>query len=859
MRLSNNIRSLCWLGLFVCEQSISKHNEQFDTKTKQNRIFVPEMSPGKINTLREKIFSKLSKNIPTNYIEQRSDVPLQVEKLEPKARPEDSANDADDSLDSDGCSSVGDHLVNLEDIDLNSQFFSQVFQSTDDGPEQSCGAPAMALHSKPEMDSVESESDDPDEKEAVNVMLTQLIDFERKQNEARKALQNYGSDFRGADSVEQMGKHADISDDVRPTAEQGASDEEWQHVDNLSEADRKDVEVLVSQKISKTGKVIDVEAQLKRLIQMEKREKQLQMHKTHLLCLLGHGFHLNRIINDFINQNSIDFFGILDHFNIESPEETEISYLTSICDIYRNISNIEGISQDILINYCTNQSLQFSVVLFLVVILRFLSIEARLVMHLNVVSKNYIETKKNIQPLSAIRKLKRKSDSIHPLPPERYKNVPLTTAEILKQKPEFASFPKIPQIDGAVDDCTNEKRKRLDQPPGSKPNLWKLKLTQPKRLKFNDQNRRRKSKRSHEITSKFFNQQVLKTSQKEVTEKDKFQTDEKLTHWVEVYLPAEKRWVALDIRSGSVDCLDDIVRRLAQPVGYVFGWSNDGSLQDVSGRYWWPNEMGSRRLRVSDKWLQELIRSFGRRRKLMQDLLDGQEIRRLKFRAPVPDKISDFKNHPSYCLKRDLLKFQAIYPPDAPPLGYFREEPIYARECVHTLHSREVWLRHAKIIRRYETPYKVVMSKLKREKTQLELFGHWQTDEYVPPEAVGGRVPRNAYGNIEIFKDCMLPKGTVHLKQINISKTCRRLNVDYAIAVVGFGIHAGGNHPVFEGIVICKEFEQKVLAEYEHDQQQQVRRQHEKREKRIYDNWRKLIRGMLIRNKLRNKYNFDDM
>lgn len=102
-------------------------------------------------------------------------------------------------------------------------------------------------------------------------------------------------------------------------------------------------------------------------------------------------------------------------------------------------------------------------------------------------------------------------------------------------------------------------------------------------------------------------------------------------------------------------------------------------------------------------------------------------------------------------------------------MGYFRDEPIYARECVHTLHSREVWLRHAKVIRLRETPYKVVWSKLKREKTELELFGYWQTEEYVPPEAVGGRVPRNAYGNIEIFKECMLPKGTVHLKRKYLS------------------------------------------------------------------------------------------
>lgn len=46
----------------------------------------------------------------------------------------------------------------------------------------------------------------------------------------------------------------------------------------------------------------------------------------------------------------------------------------------------------------------------------------------------------------------------------------------------------------------------------------------------------------------------------------------------------------------------------------------------------------------------------------------------------------------------------------------------------------------------------------------LEIFGRWQTDPYVPPTAENGIVPRNAYGNVELFKPEMLPKKTVHLR-----------------------------------------------------------------------------------------------
>lgn len=47
----------------------------------------------------------------------------------------------------------------------------------------------------------------------------------------------------------------------------------------------------------------------------------------------------------------------------------------------------------------------------------------------------------------------------------------------------------------------------------------------------------------------------------------------------------------------------------------------------------------------------------------------------------------------------------------------------------------------------------------------LELFGEWQTTDYEPPEAKDGIVPRNEYGNVDLFKKCMLPKGTVHINR----------------------------------------------------------------------------------------------
>lgn len=46
----------------------------------------------------------------------------------------------------------------------------------------------------------------------------------------------------------------------------------------------------------------------------------------------------------------------------------------------------------------------------------------------------------------------------------------------------------------------------------------------------------------------------------------------------------------------------------------------------------------------------------------------------------------------------------------------------------------------------------------------LEIFGPWQVEDYDPPAAENGIVPRNAFGNVDLFKPCMLPKKCVHLQ-----------------------------------------------------------------------------------------------
>lgn len=126
----------------------------------------------------------------------------------------------------------------------------------------------------------------------------------------------------------------------------------------------------------------------------------------------------------------------------------------------------------------------------------------------------------------------------------------------------------------------------------------------------------------------------------------------------------------------------------------------------------------------------------------------------------------------------------------------------------------------------------------------------------MPPVAVDGIVPRNSYGNVELFQECMLPFGTVYLKEPGLSRIASKLNIDCAPAVIGFDCVK--NHrvtrPIIEGVVICEEFKDVLLDAWKEKDEINRQKKIVDRKKRIYSNWKKLIKGLLIRRNLKIKY-----
>nr|XP_041574808.1 DNA repair protein complementing XP-C cells isoform X1 [Taeniopygia guttata] len=335
--------------------------------------------------------------------------------------------------------------------------------------------------------------------------------------------------------------------------------------------------------------------------------------------------------------------------------------------------------------------------------------------------------------------------------------------------------------------------------------------------------------------------------------------------WLEVFLEPEDKWVCVDCVHGNVGQPQLCFAHATKPLFYVVGFDNDGSVRDVTQRYDPVWMTSTRKSRVDPEWWEETLQPY-ESPFVERDKKEENEFQVKLQDQPLPTSIGEYKNHPLYALKRHLLKYQAIYPESAAILGYCRGEAVYSRDCIHTLHSRDTWLKQARVVRIGEVPYKMVRGFSNRarkarlaepairDQEDLALFGRWQTEEYQPPIAVDGKVPRNEYGNVYLFLPSMLPVGCVQLKLPNLNRVARKLNIDCAQAITGFDFHGGYSHPVTDGYVVCEEYKDVLVAAWENEQAEIEKKEKQKREIRALGNWKLLTKGLLIRERLKQRY-----
>jgi len=387
------------------------------------------------------------------------------------------------------------------------------------------------------------------------------------------------------------------------------------------------------------------------------------------------------------------------------------------------------------------------------------------------------------------------------------------------------------------------------------------------------------------------------------------------TSWTEVLSPITNTWIPVDpiVLNTVANTSDTLLAfeprgakadRAKQVMAYIVAYSPDLTAKDVTVRYlkrhMWPGKTKGMRMAV------EKIPIYNKRGKILRhDSYDFfAHVLRPYIRHPAKhtaaDRLEDttdlvpvhptrdtakpaneeslqsYKSSAEFVLERHLRREEALLPRAAPVKTFTagkgdktKSEPVYLRADVVACKTIESWHKEGRAVTQGQQPLKhvpvrAVTLQRKREIEEVErstgekmkqpLYGRHQTDWIIPPPIVDGVIPKNAFGNMDVYVETMVPAGAVHLSHRGTAKVCRRLGIDFAEACTGFEFGNKRAVPVLTGVVVARENREVVMDAWRAEQKEKARKEQEKREKLALLWWRKMARGLAIVERVRSEY-----
>ncbi len=343
--------------------------------------------------------------------------------------------------------------------------------------------------------------------------------------------------------------------------------------------------------------------------------------------------------------------------------------------------------------------------------------------------------------------------------------------------------------------------------------------------------------------------------------------------WLEVLEEAHQRWMPVD---PLVSCTVDKRLKFEPPASdvenamvYVMGLDTDGFVKDVTRRYttWYLAKTRKNRVESTpggERWLRRVLRPFTSRWPTDTDDIEDQELLGFEQREKMPTSIQDFKGHPRYVLERDLRSNEVLEFPRH-EIGKVKAgkggkmEPVYRRTDVKIVRSADGWYRHeGREVKEGEQPVKIRPARRTKvedddqegEDARVALYTEDQTGVYAAPPVVNGRVPKNIYGNLDLYVPSMVPAGGVHIPHQKAGIAARILGIDFADAVTGFEFRGRHGTAVVKGVVVAGEFDEAVMAvidAYADEERQLVE---DKRKLLVLRMWKKFMVGLRIKERV---------
>ena len=130
------------------------------------------------------------------------------------------------------------------------------------------------------------------------------------------------------------------------------------------------------------------------------------------------------------------------------------------------------------------------------------------------------------------------------------------------------------------------------------------------------------------------------------------------------------------------------------------------------------------------------------------------------------------------------------------------------------------------------------------------LYAAYQTTLYSAPRVVNGLIPKNVYGNLDVYVPSMVPPGGTHIPHRETSKAAKIIGVDYADAITGFSFKGRHGTAITNGAVVASEYREaieEVLRTFENDR---ALAEEQRRTLEALRMWKKLFAGLRIRQRI---------
>ncbi|KAI0133615.1 DNA repair protein rhp41 [Xylariales sp. AK1849] len=350
-------------------------------------------------------------------------------------------------------------------------------------------------------------------------------------------------------------------------------------------------------------------------------------------------------------------------------------------------------------------------------------------------------------------------------------------------------------------------------------------------------------------------------------------------YWVEVLDVAHQKWQPVD----PLVTLSIFKPKVFEPpanerencLTYIVGFEADGTAKDVTRRYTKAYNAKTRKMRIEsvaangERWWRKALKAYSRGYKTDLDQIESNELTAAESREPMPRNVTDFKDHPIYALERHLRRHEVLVPGASASgtVGAGSKGPlekIYRRKDVRIARTREKWYRMGREVAGDEIPVKYLPKPAKKE---MDVFGDEeegnegdvagtpiftmeQTTLYKAPPIINGVIPKNRFGNLDIYVPSMVPEGGAYIADDLGGQAAFTMGIDYAPALTGFQFKGRRGTAVLHGVVVAAEHEEAVRAVIAGLQDLEADVERERRSREVLRTWKRFLMNLRIRQRI---------